>query len=288
VSTPAGPRTGPIATALPRFGPDVAADEVIAALDHAGGAIVEDLVTPDVVAQVIAEMTPYLDATPPGADDFSGRATRRTGALVARSPASHGLIGHPLVLDVADGFLWEGKTTFQLHLSQLIAIGPGSPAQALHRDQWCFDFFTFPDDMEVELSTMWALTDFTLDTGATRVIPGSHRDGDEATADEHRAVRAEMRPGSVLLYSGRTIHGGGANTSDEARLGLNADYTLGWLRQEENQYLSVPPEVARTLPDRLRDLIGYTLGAYALGYVDDVRHPRDVLDGTSRPVSFGA
>jgi ectoine hydroxylase-related dioxygenase (phytanoyl-CoA dioxygenase family) len=272
---------------LPRFPASAGADEVVAALRDAGGAVVEELVDPDTVGRVIAEMQPYLDATPPGADDFSGLATRRTGALVARSPASHAMIANPLVLDVADGFLWEGKTTFQLHLSQLIAIGPGSPAQALHRDQWCFDFFAFPDDVEVELSTMWALTDFTVATGATRVIPGSHRDGDEAVADEHRTVRAEMRPGSVLLYSGRTIHGGGANTSDEVRLGLNAEYTLGWLRQEENQYLSVPPEVARELPERLRDLIGYTLGAYALGYVDDVRHPRDVLDGTSRPVSFG-
>lgn len=272
---------------LPRFGPSVGADEVISALRQAGGVIVEDLVTPEVVSRVIDEMTPYLEATPPGADDFSGRATRRTGALVARSPASHDLIGNPLVLEVADGFLWEGKTTFQLHLSQLIAIGPDSPAQALHRDQWCFDFFAFPEGIEVELSTMWALTDFTMATGATRVIPGSHRDGDDAIADEHRCVRAEMRPGSVLLYSGRTIHGGGANRSDGVRMGLNADYTLGWLRQEENQYLSVPPEVARTLPPHMRDLIGYTLGAYALGYVDDVRHPRDVLDGTSRPVSFG-
>lgn len=279
--------SAPLAASLPRLGPDATATDVIAALGEAGAAIVEDLVPPETIAGVIEEMTPHLEATPPGADDFSGRATRRTGALIARSPASHALIGHPLVLDVAEGFLWEGKTTFQLHLSQLIAIGPSSPAQALHRDQWCFDFFSFPDDIEVELSTMWALTDFTVATGATRVIPGSHREGDEAIADEHRAVRAEMRPGSVLLYSGRTIHGGGANTSDEVRLGLNADYTLGWLRQEENQYLSVPPEVARTLPDRIRDLIGYTLGAYALGYVDDVRHPRDVLDGTSRPVSFG-
>ena len=275
------------ADALPRFDRTADAADVVAALRTSGGAIIDELVDVDTVDRVIAEMRPHLDATPPGADDFSGRATRRTGALVARSPASHGLIGHPLVLDVADGFLWEGKTTFQLHLSQLIAIGPGSPAQALHRDQWCFDFFSFPDDVEVELSTMWALTDFTLATGATRVIPGSHHDGDEAIADEHRAVRAEMRPGSVLLYSGRTIHGGGANTSDEVRLGLNADYTLGWLRQEENQYLSVPPDVARQLPERMRDLIGYTLGAYALGYVDDVRHPRDVLDGTTRPVSFG-
>lgn len=272
---------------LPRFGPTASAGDVTDALTEVGGVIVEDLVGPDVVARVIDEMAPFLDAITPGADDFSGKSTRRAGALVARSVASHDLIGHQLILDVAEGFLWPGKSTFQLHLTQMIAIGPGSPAQPLHRDQWCFDFFAFPDDVEVELSTMWALTDFTTATGATRVLPGSHRESDDALADEHRAVRAQMRPGSVLLYSGRTIHGGGANTSDEVRLGLNADYTLGWLRQEENQYLSVPPDVARTLPGPMRDLIGYTLGAYALGYVDDVRHPRDVLDGTTRPVSFG-
>ena len=150
------------------------------------------------------------------------------------------MIAHPLVLDVADQVLWEKKTTFQLHLTQAITIGPGSDSQYLHRDQWCFDFFPFPDDMQVEVSSMWALTDFVEANGATRVVPGSHKAEDPRAFTSADTVPAEMPRGSVVLYTGRTVHGGGANTSDQARTGVNVDYVLGWLRQEENQYLSVP------------------------------------------------
>ncbi len=273
--------------AVPRFEADVDAETVVAALQEQGVAIVERLVTPEVVNAVFHEMAPHVAATLPGADDFSGTATTRTGALLARSPASHEMIAHRLILEIAEAFLWPAKTTFQLHLTQLIAIGPGSPAQALHRDQWCFDFFPFPDEVEVEMSTMWSLTDFTEENGATRVIPGSHVGGDEALGHPEWTVPATMPAGSVLIYSGRTVHGGGANHTAEVRHGLNADYVLGWLRQEENQYLSVPPDIARTLPPRVRELAGYQLGAYALGYVDDVRSPQQFLDGVAGRATFG-
>jgi ectoine hydroxylase-related dioxygenase (phytanoyl-CoA dioxygenase family) len=197
------------------------------------------------------------------------------------------MVANPLVLDVAESLLSPYASSFQLHLTQIIAIGPGSPAQPLHRDQWCFDFFPFPEDMDVEVSTIWALDDFTEENGATRIIPGSMLDPKEACADVHRTVPATMPKGSVVLYSGRTIHGGGANRSERIRHALNVDYVLGWLRQEENQYLSCPPEVARTLPERVQKLAGYSLGAYALGYVDDVRDPRDFLAGVSGTSSFG-
>jgi ectoine hydroxylase-related dioxygenase (phytanoyl-CoA dioxygenase family) len=88
-----------------------------------------------------------------------------------------------------------------------------------------------------------------------------------------------MPAGSLVFYTGSLYHGAGANRSDQVRYGLNLTYALGWLRQEENQYLSVPPEIARTLPDPLLRLIGYARGAYALGYVDDTRDPLDALHG---------
>jgi ectoine hydroxylase-related dioxygenase (phytanoyl-CoA dioxygenase family) len=187
------------------------------------------------------------------------------------------MVAHSLVLDVADQVLWEKKTTFQLHLTQAITITPGAEGQYLHRDQWCFDFFPFPDDMEVEVSTIWALTDFTEANGATRVVPGSHRAEDPRRFTLSDTVPAVMRRGSVVLYTGRTVHGGGANRSDEWRTGVNVDYVLGWLRQEENQYLSVPIEVVRELPERVQRLMGYEMGAYALGYIDDVRNPMHLL-----------
>jgi ectoine hydroxylase-related dioxygenase (phytanoyl-CoA dioxygenase family) len=86
-----------------------------------------------------------------------------------------------------------------------------------------------------------------------------------------------MARGSVLVYNGRVYHGGGENRSEAVRMGVNLTYCVSWVRQEENQYLSVPPEVARTLPVDLLKLMGYDRGAYALGYVDDLRHPLEAL-----------
>jgi ectoine hydroxylase-related dioxygenase (phytanoyl-CoA dioxygenase family) len=169
----------------------------------------------------------------------------------------------------------------------MIAIGPGEPAQLIHRDQWAFDFFPFPSGYEVQCNTIWAVNDFSEGNGATRVIPGSHKLADKLQFSEAESVPAEMPAGSLVFYTGSLYHGAGANRSDHVRYGLNLTYALGWLRQEENQYLSVPPEIARSLPDPLLRLIGYARGAYALGYVDDVRDPLDALRGRASQSRLG-
>ena len=105
---------------------------------------------------------------------------------------------------------------------------------------------------------MWAVTDFTEEMGATRVIVGSHLwEDDPAEVDPALTTGAVMSKGSVLVYTGSIYHGGGANHSDVHRIGINVGYSLGWLRQEENQYLACPPEIARTLPEGLLRLMGY-------------------------------
>ena len=264
---------------IPRFDRDASADEIAAALLAHGVVIVERLVGEALCDRVAAELSPWIDTTPRGADDFSGRNTRRTGALLTRVPASIALIAHPLVLDVVERSLWPKKTTFQLHLSQSIAIGPQSPAQHLHRDHWCFDFFPFPRDVDVEVSTIWALNDFSEVNGATRVVPDSHRTPDDRRYEPADTVPAEMPRGSVVLYLGSTVHGGGANRSDRTRVGINVDYVLGWLRQEENQYLSYSLDEVRAMPERVQRLLGYEPGAYALGYLDGGRSPMTLLTG---------
>lgn len=261
-------------------------DEIHEVLQRDAALIIDDLADIDVIERIRAEMAPFIDATPPGSDDFSGRNTKRTGALIARSPSSHQLIQHPTILGVTERLLHRAQS-FQLHLTQVISIGPGSPGQSIHRDQWAFDFFEFPSDYHVQCNTIWALTDFTQENGATRVIPGSQAlpNSFEHTVDE--TVPAEMSAGSCLLYTGKVYHGGGANRSDETRMGLNITYDVGWLRQEENQYLSVPHDVAATLPDDLLRLMGYRTGAYALGYIDDVRDPIEAIRGATGSMSFG-
>ena len=261
-------------------------EEIHEVLRRDGALIIDDLADVDLISRINAEMAPWIDATPVGSDDFSGRNTKRTGALVARSPSSRELIQHPTILDVT-GKLLDRAQSYQLHLTQVISIGPDSPGQSIHRDQWAFDFFEFPSDYHVQCNTIWALSDFTEANGATRLMPGSQDLPNEHGHTVDETVPAEMSVGSCLLYTGKVYHGGGANTSDETRTGLNITYDVGWLRQEENQYLSVPREIAETLPDDLLQLMGYRIGAYALGYIDDVRDPIEAIRGTSGTMSFG-
>lgn len=172
---------------------------------------------------------------------------------------------HPLILGSARAFLGPFTDRIQLHLTQVIRILPGQGEQPLHRDRLAWGGF-IPRSIEPQFNTIWAITDFTFENGATRVVPGSNRWGDERRAESHEVGYAEMRAGSVLVYSGSVIHSGGHNQSTTERIGINITYTLGWLRQEENQYLSCPPQIARDLDPELRELIGYSMGSYALGY----------------------
>ena len=272
---------------VPHLPAAAAPDDVRAALEREGVVVVDRLVPPAFLDRAAAELAPFMERTPFGPDAFSGRRTRRTGGLVARSPACRELVQHPLVLGAVKRVLAHG-TTFHLHLTQVIAIGPGEPAQPVHRDQWAFDFFPFPKGYEAQCNTIWAMTDFTAENGATRVIPGSHRHEDRLQYKESDTIPAEMARGSVLFYTGSLYHGGGANHSNATRVGINLTYALSWLRQEENQYLSVPLELARELPDDLLRLIGYARGAYALGYVDDLRDPLEFLRGERGSDGFGA
>lgn len=273
---------------LTRFTADSEPAEVVEALRADGAAIVERAVAPDVMQAVLTETEPYRSATPMGPDDFAGRRTRRTGALIARSPSARTLITHPTVLGVCDLVLGASATSYQLHLTQVIDIGPGEPAQFLHRDQWAWDSFPFPRGFEVEISTIWATHDFTELNGATRVIPGSHQGPDAAKPSPEDTVAAEMPIGSVLIYTGSVFHGGGANRSEERRVAVNIDYCLGWLRQEENQYLACPPEVARELPLDLVRLAGYSRAAYALGYYGDMLDPIEAVYPSGGAAGFGS
>src|SRR5215831_638900 len=108
-------------------------EQIAATLGRDGVVVVDRVVPPDVMDRAGTELEPYLHATAVGTDEFSGRRTRRTGGLVARSATSRELIMHPLVLDTVRVVLGD-VASFQLHLTQVIAIGPGEPPQLIHRD----------------------------------------------------------------------------------------------------------------------------------------------------------
>ncbi|MEM7326419.1 MAG: phytanoyl-CoA dioxygenase family protein [Actinomycetota bacterium] len=260
------------------FAPDAPVEAISEHIEAFGYAIVDGLASDDVLDRLAAEATPFVDGSDTGRDVYDGRFTRRTGALVARCPAARELVMDPVVVGTVNRFLRQA-TAVQLHLTQIISIEPGETAQKLHRDQMAFDFYPFPADYHVQCNTMWALTDFTVANGATNIRPGSSAIEDNE-AEEIPIVQAEMRRGSVLFYDGKVLHGGGANTSDGVRQGVNITYAVGWVRQEENQFLACPPDIARTLDDELLRMMGYQQGAFALGYVGDQQDPLAALRGT--------
>jgi ectoine hydroxylase-related dioxygenase (phytanoyl-CoA dioxygenase family) len=247
-------------------------DEVVAAMDEVGYAVVERLMPPDEVAVARASLVETLSATPTGRTSFEGFSTQRVYALFAKTRAFDAPAVHPLVLGVLDRVL----TNYQLSAPTGIQIGPGERTQVLHQDQ---SVYPLPADYpSVVVNTMWALDDFTVENGATRIIPGSHRWVDRTPTEADRVVDAVMPAGSVLFYLGRAWHGGGANGTDRPRLGVILEYVASWLRPQENHLLAVPREVVAELPARLQELLGYNIHPPFLGYVDG-RHPRRFVTG---------
>jgi hypothetical protein len=276
-------------TALTHVPATTPASDLVEHLRRDNYVIVDDLAPPALMDAIEEEVAPHIEATPMGYNSILGSKTRRTGALVARSPKCRELIQHPTILDTVSGFLSHASAV-QLMLTQIISIEPGESAQGLHRDQGAWDYFPFPEDYHVQCNMLWALSDYTAEMGATRVVPGSHLPGSRTPKEYSDAdcLQAEMSRGSVLIYSGKIVHSGGANkTTDKVRRAININYSVGWVRQEENQYLSVPLEIAKTLDDDLLKLMGYQEGAFAMGYIRDFEDPlRAVRGNDAVPYGF--
>ncbi|HJR25618.1 MAG TPA: phytanoyl-CoA dioxygenase family protein [Acidimicrobiales bacterium] len=258
--------------ALPRFGPDATADEVGRAVGEVGAAIVERFLTEEKVAALKEELAPHREATPLGRNDFEGFVTRRVYGLFAKVRGFDELAIDPLVLGVLDHVLGPH---YQLSGPVGIDVGPRETAQHLHQDDVVYPL-PFPHP-PVVLNTMWALDEFTERNGPTEVVPGSHDTPAGQPPDEAGIVQATMPAGSVMFYVGSVWHRGGANQTDERRLGVILEYVVSWLRAQETHLLAVPPEVVRTLPRRLQELLGYNIFPPFLGYVDG-RHPIRALE----------
>ena len=221
-----------------------------------GGVIVENAAPTDLLDQILADFrTPFDDQGHKFSNDFNGYKTLRLGGILGLSRAAADLIAHPLVLGVADKVLKRHCTSYRVGSSTAIEILPGEKAQVLHRDD---DFYPIRiPGVDFQISAMWALTDFTRENGATRVAPRSNDLRDIDGISDDQITQATMPRGSVLFYLGATVHAGGENRSDTARTGLITTYSLGWLRQEENHYLTLPRDVVDSYPDPIRRLIGY-------------------------------
>jgi ectoine hydroxylase-related dioxygenase (phytanoyl-CoA dioxygenase family) len=258
-------------TAIPRHAMTDAPEDLYAALSEAGCLVVTGMFDDEARDRVRSELEPHMPEAGgltelDDPDAFYPGNTRRTTALVARSEQARDFVVHPVTKELYDRHLGPNCEQVRLHVTAGLEVGPGAREQILHREEDPFTFFPLPRPNLV-LASMWAVSDFRADNGGTLLVPGSHRweAGREARRDE--IVAAEMPAGSVLYWLGGTLHGAGANTSQEWRYGVILTYSLGWLRQEENQGLDVPPALARTFTPELQGLVGRTMHG-ALGFFD--------------------
>lgn len=250
---------------LPVFTSDIDPDAIVNALRHSGAAVVTDVADKGIVEACALEMRDEFDRRGRlQENDFNGYRTLRISSVLGYAPSTAALIGHPLVLAVADIILKAHCTSYRIGSTTGIEIHPGEQDQELHTDDSIYPV-RIPG-MEFQIGVMWALTDFTRENGATRLVLGSHsvnNDGDPDLAD---AAAAVMPAGSLAFYMGSLWHGGGANRSQVPRMGLINTYALGWLRQEVNQYLAVPPHLAARYDTTVRRLLGYAKHGQHLGH----------------------
>ncbi len=247
------------------FDSDVKTWELVEALQRDGAVVVREDISSELTDAVQDELRPHYDTKGKNEEsDFNGYSTKRLSAILAISRTSAELIGHPRVLQVADAILLPYCLSYRIGSSTAIEIHPGETEQRLHPDGGIYPV-RIPG-LEWQVSALWALDEFTVENGATRLIPGSHRFDRMRSPDEKDAISAPMPKGSVLFYLGWTLHGGGANRSNAPRSCLITTYSLGWLRAEENHFLQVPRDVAESYPDHIQHLLGYqtcgSLGSY--------------------------
>ncbi|HKY13530.1 MAG TPA: phytanoyl-CoA dioxygenase family protein [Microthrixaceae bacterium] len=267
-----------------RFAPDVSTDDLFKAISSDGVAMVENAIPADQLAALNAEFDALIDGTAPGTPnhipmliDFMGHKTVRIDGLPGKSKAFVELVQHPIALEMADHYLLPSCLHYLLSTAQLIEIQPDESVQHLHRDDTAWIYEPMPtardvapefDAPQLEVIVLYALTDFTAENGATRVVPGSHLWPANRKPQEDEVVAAEMPAGSAIYYLGKTLHGGGPNkTPDAMRRALFLGFSLGWLRTKENFFISTPIEAVREMPKRVQQLLGYETHG-GIGVVD--------------------
>ena len=240
-------------------------EAIMAGLAAEGGVIVRDFIDDRLLAQLNAELDADIASTRAGAAlddaaaaDFWGSQTKRFTRLAGRTRCFAELLDHELMHQWAGRALREG---YWLNTGQAMIVGPGEKGQRLHRDIGLWPLFIelANEAPEAMVGVLLALSDFTEEVGATRVVTGSHLwDDYQRPADPDQFVSAVMPAGAALLYLGKTVHAAGANTTtDRWRRGLHLSFVLGWLTPEEASTIAVPWEVAKTYPPRVRQMLGY-------------------------------
>jgi ectoine hydroxylase-related dioxygenase (phytanoyl-CoA dioxygenase family) len=245
-------------------------DEHLKRIAEDGYTILPDAIEPDLVDEInesLLKLERDLGIVP-AENLFEGVKTTRVYNLLLHGATFEKIPVHPNVLPVVEGVLDPGALISSL---SSIAIGPDEQAQPIHADDQLIPL-TRPH-IPIICNTMWAITDFTEENGATRLIPGSHLLAEAPNPLEpYETIAAEMPKGSVLVWVGSLWHGGGANRTNERRVGIAMNYCAGYIRQQENQQLGLPPQLVKQFPRRLQELVGYSVYNGLIGHIDK-QHP---------------
>ncbi|CAG9997141.1 unnamed protein product [Clonostachys byssicola] len=276
-------------------------DDIVAALIVAGGCVLKGAVAQDDLAQIEKDTRICILGDKAWGGDFFPKETKRVMGLIGKSPTfTRAIVQSPLAVAAAEKILtstyscWVGDEwkTFvskpQLNNTIIFSIAPGARNQELHRDdmihhnpvrQRTAADYKIGDDTGVGYFV--AGKKATKDNGVTRFIPGSHLWGQTTPPDESLTFYAEIEAGDAFLFLSSCYHGGSANkTADQERLMYSCFYTKGFLRQEENQYLSAPFEAIKGKYDQpTLELLGYNLSPPFMGWVE-MKHPLEFLTGT--------
>jgi ectoine hydroxylase-related dioxygenase (phytanoyl-CoA dioxygenase family) len=267
--------------ALTRLNASDSTDNMVTTMRRDGAMIVENFVDEAIVDQVLADLRNPFDTVGKSTEnDFNGYTTLRVNSVLDISMASGEIVGHRPMMAVLDALLLPNCPSYSIGSTTAIEIYPGEGNQILHRDDTIYPIEV--PGVEMQVSVMWALNDFTEENGATRTVPGSHLwvNQDEVGPDD-AVVQAPMTKGSALFYLGSVFHGGGANRSGAPRAGLINTYCLGWLRQEVNHILAVPRAIAAQHPEHIQRMMGYEAVGGMLGFypTDSGRVPTKELKG---------
>jgi ectoine hydroxylase-related dioxygenase (phytanoyl-CoA dioxygenase family) len=247
----------------------------VESIEKNGYAIVHGAIEPELIADLTSDLLRLERelGIVPAPNSFEGTQTIRIYNLLVHGPLYERIPIHENVLPIVEKVLDEGCLVSSL---SSIAILPGEVPQPLHADDQLIPLKR-PHEPLV-CNTIWALTDFTDENGATRLIPGSHHSEKAPKYGvEYETIPAVMPAGSVLVYNGSIWHGGGANKTSQRRVGIAMNYCAGFIRQQENQQLGIPRALARTFPRRLRELLGYSTYHGIIGHIDR-KHPGMLLD----------
>jgi ectoine hydroxylase-related dioxygenase (phytanoyl-CoA dioxygenase family) len=251
---------------MPATVSDERLDVARADFDRDGYCFVENVLTPEELARVRAELVEAADE-----DVRTGRAmleydgaNQRVANLLNRGRSFVELAQHPVSVALMEHVLGGGCL-----LSSLTAniTGPGGDAMMLHADQ---GGIPRPWNYPTVANVMWMIDDFTEENGATRVIPGSHKWDSFDPSAEVETVPVLGKAGSLFAFEGRLIHGTGRNTTtDQRRFGILAYHCLVWCRPQENVFLSLDPQVLAEASPTLLQLLGYTMyGTLPIGMVN--------------------